>query len=320
MTWQESTLGSNQPEEITTLKAHVTTLKDALSTFFAILETQAEAAKLLCIDVIHPQLIAINTTCDQIIDTINDIDMGPVRSITITPNTYGVTPGYNRLTGMLSLSTLKNMNYLDSALDDEGDENRPVGTGNWGAFIGVVSCYLEEIQTAKDTISSFGDFFSMNQLKNLNKKIETIYARKAGSLPDPPMPVEPNFKTMFTAELFPVLQDVLNDTKSVVEGVKDSSTKASETKDLIIAYFNEKEQEMVDIEAKFDAFLDKFALGISGTGLYWNYIEPVASGVDLIKSAVSTGFPTAWDAHDYSISFMLAGTNAIGTIGTILGV
>lgn len=320
MTWQEATIGGSAPSEFETIKDSINSLKDGVSAFFTILKTQIEFAKAMALDLLSPDLIAINETCDQILGLLNDIAMGPLRYIMISPWTYGVTPTYDRNTGLLLLSTPENMGYLYAALQDEGDSYRPSGSGNWGAFIFVVSCETGNISNMISLINSIGAFFNLNDLRNLASKIQLVIDRKAGTVSSPSPSIAPDFKTVTTADIFPALQEAINSGKALVEGIMEGSTKASEVFDLMLDYFDTKEAEITAIATQWTDLIDSLNLGIGGTGFYWKAIPVQANGVDEIEAAVSSGFPEEWGEHEFSVSLMIAGNDPLATFNTILGV
>lgn len=319
--WSSSTIGGAAPAAMSNIKTAVEGLKTATNSLYTALSAQAELAKATALSMINSELAALVATCDEILALLASMDLSGISAIELSPMVYGVEHAlkFDKVSGLVGLSTYKSMQILTDAMDDEGDFNRPHGPGNFGAHIFVVSAGLGDVSKILGTLDKLGVFFSAEGLAKLGAKLAKILSKQ--HKPKIHESVMPDFISLRMGDIFPALDQVVDSISGLVLGIKNTTSNHIDAINAMIKYYEDSKVVMDKLVKQITDFMDLMSVGISGTGFYSAYVPVSSTGIEDIKQLISNkdGFPAAWEAHEFSVVFMIAGGAPITTMAELIG-
>ena len=316
MSWNQSPMPGGPLADI---KDALTAITDSMKAILEVQKVSAEISKVLAgpPNVLLEALIA---ACDLVLIELNALKSGGYASIFCHPWHDGVVPAYDKPTGMLKLSTPRNLGYVDRAFDDPKDDERPTGTGEWGSLFFVIA--TSNITGFKTAIEKLGAFFSITAIDQLIARIDKIEQDKTSIDSEAQVPKEIDFEGKSQAEFFPELEVAIFQAIGTVEGIKKLGEKDLATAEAALEFMDEQILAFEDLTNTWVAAIDKFNLSIEDVGIYWRFWDSQPNGLATIRADLknTSEWPPIWSTSQFTASYGLFGGASIGVLKTILGI
>lgn len=310
-------LSLSPPEHISKVTGMFESLKGMVDVIFNVLKANALIAKATASGE-NLALLALKKTLDEIIEELEKLKGGTFSGILAHPYAYGIKAGYDRITDTMTLKPESALIQVREAFDDGGDPLAPDKVNNYGGFIVVGSAV--GVESFMKIYDSFGKFFSMQDLLDLEEQIDERWEeKKEKKKPAVKLPSGIDFFGISQEEMFPAYTELLNGIQAFVEGIKSQVISSRGSIDDSIKFFDKKLKEAEAIVKKIKDFLDAFSIDLSGQNIRYKVFKIEDNTAETIKAELLQGMPADWKVSDYSLVLgIFAGSETIELIFELL--
>ncbi len=317
VSWTKRSLGGAAPQAISSLMTITGSLSSSMGSIFDTTAGALDTAKGFIAGKVDPALIGVQTLCDEILTEINDLKNTGFHTMVIHPYTEGSGASYDRVTGLMSLPPSVLLNVLRTSFDDRGDVGRPDFSSSaiCGGFIDVVAA--PDPATFAPLLAAIGNFFNLLTLQNAAKLIAENGVGASGALGG--RSILPDWEFCGVTDLFPAFGDALDVAEESMLAIKDSGTSAAKSIENLVVFLEALKANLLKINQKLQASVDKFTQGIAGTGNYTLWVPPNQGGIDELKTSIVLGENCPPDTLGFCACVaMVAGSASMEVLGEFL--